>query len=313
MWTQIGGLENYRRTQSFNIDNGCISVSTIAANDEFICFLAQNENNSASILVTDGASVTRISSDGIDYVLESLTRPDQSTAFLFRQDGHLFYQITFFNPNDNLTLYYDFDSKRFFHGSDQDLNFHPARQVVFFNNATYFISLNDANIYQLGTDFITYNYSLDPNAMGDVIPRIRICKSIRRDDSSRFRVNLFTFWIEQGVNNYYLMPHTGPVCNGTLITEMGEHPIITELGFLILTETGSCTSLFDIPRVDMSFSKNGNESFSNVVGNDLNSQGNYKNQIRWWRMGQANEFTIQLRFWGFQRFVVKDGVAELSL
>ena len=313
MWTQIGGLENYRRTQSFNIDNGCISVSTIAANDEFICFLAQNENNSASILVTDGASVTRISSDGIDYVLESLTRPDQSTAFLFRQDGHLFYQITFFNPNDNLTLYYDFDSKRFFHGSDQDLNFHPARQVVFFNNATYFISLNDANIYQLGTDFITYNYSLDPNAMGDVIPRIRICKSIRRDDSSRFRVNLFTFLIEQGVNNYYLMPHTGPVCNGTLITETGEHPIITELGFLILTETGSCTSLFDIPRVDMSFSKNGNESFSNIVGNDLNPQGNYKNQIRWWRMGQANEFTIQLRFWGFQRFVVKDGVAELSL
>jgi|SRR5277367_505904 len=313
MWTQIGDLENYRRVQSFNIDNGCISISTIAANDEFICWLSQNENNSATMMVMNGTSVKRISTDGIDNLLESITRPDQSTAFLFRQDGHLFYQVTFFNPNDNLTLFYDFNNDRFYHASDQDLNFHPARQVVFFNGASYFISLNDANLYQLGTDFITYNYSLDPNTMGDVIPRIRICKSIRREDSSRFRINRFTFWIEQGVNNYYLMPYTEPECFGTLITETGQFPIITEMGYQILTESGYCTSIFDIPRVDLSFSKNGNESFSNVVGRVLNSQGNYRNQIRWHRIGQANECAIQLRFWGFQRFVVKDGVLEITI
>jgi hypothetical protein len=30
-------------------------------------------------------------------------------------------------------------------------------------------------------------------------------------------------------------------------------------------------------------------------------------------MGEANEFTFQLRFWGFQRFVVKDGVADIMI
>ncbi len=313
IWTQIGGIENYRRVQSFNIDSGVVSASTIAANDQFVCWLGQNENNSPVIFKTDGASIEEISTDGIDHLLGNLTHPEKSTAFFFKEDGHLFYQLTFFDPDDNLSLFYDFTTKMFFHVSDQNLDFHPARQAVYFNKKTYFVSLNDASIYQMATEFVTYNFNLNPNVLGDEIPRIRICKSIRLEDSQRFRVEQLTFWIEQGVTTTYLMKQTGEVCDGTLITESGNNRIVTELGIPILSESGSCVSVFDVPRVDMSFSKNGNESFSNVVGNPLNPQGIYRNQIRWWRMGQANEFTPQFRFWGFQRFVVRDGVADLIL
>jgi hypothetical protein len=314
VWTQVGGIENYRRVQSFNMDSGCVAVATIAANEEFVCFLAQNENNAPSILVTDGASTQRISTDGIDYLLQTITRPQKSTAFFFRQDGHLFYQITFFNANDNLSLIYDFNTKKFFHVSDQNLNYHPARQVVYFNEKTYFVSLNDASIYQMGTEFVTYNYNIDPYVTGEVIPRIRICKSIRLEDSSRFRVGQFTFWIEQGINDFYLInPDNNIVCNGLLVTETGGNFIVSQQGDPLLSQTGSCLQVFERPRVDMSFSKNGNQSFSNIVGRNLNPEGVYQNQIRWWRMGQANEFTVQLRFWGLQRFVVKDGVAEVMV
>ncbi|CAB4127667.1 hypothetical protein UFOVP93_5 [uncultured Caudovirales phage] len=311
VWTQVGDIENYRRVQSFNIDSGCVNVATIAANEEFVCWLAQNENNAPSIFVTNGASVQRISSDGIDYLLQTIVHPEDSTAFFFRQDGHLFYQLTFFNTDDNVSLVYDFTTQKFFHVSDQNLNFHPARQVVYFNENTYFVSLNDASIYQMGTDRVTYNYSLDTTLPGDVIPRIRICKSIRLDNSARFRVGQFTFWIEQGVTNFYLIKPTGTVCEGLLITESNNYQIVSEQLIPLLSESGSCVSVFDIPRVDMSFSKNGNQSFSNVVGANLNPRGRYQNQIRWERLGQANEFTVQLRFWGFQRFVAKDGVAEI--
>lgn len=313
VWTQIGGIENYRRVQSFNIDSGCVAVSTIAANEEFVCWLAKNENNAPSILFTNGASIERISSDGIDYLLQTITRPQQSTAFFFRQDGHLFYQITFFNENDNLSLIYDFNTKRFFHVSDEDLNYHPARQVVYFNEKTYFVSLNDASIYQMGTEFVTYNYRLDTHIAGDEIPRIRICKPIRREDSSRFRVGQFTFWIEQGINDFYLVNPDDFSCNSPLITEIGNNQIVSQQGVPIVFPVGSCVETLDRPRVDLSFSKNGNQSFSNVVGRNLNPRGKYQNQIRWHRMGQANEFTTQLRFWGLQRFVVKDGVAEVML
>jgi hypothetical protein len=308
IWTQVGGSDNYRRIQSFNIDNGVISVSTIAANEEFVCWLAQSENNAPTIVYTDGGSVNRISSDGIDSLLQTLQFPHQSTAFFLRQDGHLFYQVTFYNPADDLTLFYDFNTKQFFHASDENLNFHPAQQAVYFNGEVYFVSLNDAGLYQMGTQFVTYNYNLDPTLPGKEIPRIRICKSIRKKDSQRFRVGLFTFWLEQGVNQFYT---DSAVCMGLLITEDGQNFIITEDGNQIIAENGACGVQANQPRVDMSFSKNGNQSFSNVVGRPLNVNGQYRNQIRWHRMGQANEFTIQLRFWGLQRFVANDGLVEL--
>lgn len=310
VWNQIGGEQNYVRVQSFNIDNGVVSPGTIAASDDFVVWLAKNENNAPCIMVTDGASATRISSDGIDFLLSTMKFPEQSTAFMYRQDGHLFWQITFYNSADNLTLIRDFTTNMFFHVSDEKLNFHPARDVVYYKEESYFISLNDAGIYRMNNTLDTYDYSKDVGTLGEEIPRIRIPKSVRKEDSSTFRAGQFSFWIEQGVSKVYYLEHLNQ-CNGLLLTEQGGN-ILTEQGGHMLSQQGSCTTLQpNIPRVDMSFSKNGNQSFSNIVGRKLNTVGKYRNQIRWHRMGQANEFTPQLRFWGFQRFVAGNGVLDV--
>jgi len=311
VWTNVGGVENYRRNSSFNIDSGAVSINTIAASEDVVCWLGQNENNAPAIMVTDGSQTTRISTDGIDGLLQNIVRPDRSTAFFYRQDGHLFYQLTFFDQADNLSLIYDFNTKQFFHVTDEDLNFHPARQVIYFNEKTFFISLNDGSAYQMGTEFITYNYNLDPNDDGDTIPRIRICNTIRLENSDRFRVGKFTFWIEQGVNEFYILDADDVSCVGQLVTEDTGDRIISEGGSLMLAEGGYCISNANRPRVDMSFSKNGNQSYSNIVSNYINPQAKYRNQMNWHRLGQANEFTVQLRFWGWQRFVVKNGVADV--
>lgn len=339
IWTNTAesGQFIYTRVSSYNIDNGCVSVATIAASEEFIVWLGQNENNSPSIMMTNGGETTKLSSDGIDNVLQDLEFPEQSIAFFYRQDGHLFYQITFYNEHDNLSLIYDFNTQKFFHVSDEDLNYHPARQVVYFRDKTYFVSLNDNFIYEMSTNYVTYNYAggstdkliteddgfyivtedglqiLDETGQSiDIyqvrtIPRIRICKSVRRADSSVFRVGHFVFWIEQGVNNFLPTDE----CGGQLITEDDAFDIITEDGIYIIDEAGGCIPVDNRPRVDMSFSKNGNQSFSNVVSRDLNAQGHYRNIITWHRMGMANEFTIQLRFWGLQRFVANNGIIEI--
>lgn len=315
LWTNTGGAANYTRMSSFNIDNGCISVATIAASEDFIVWLSQNENNSPSIMMTNGAQATKLSTDGIDNMLQDLRHPEQSTAFFYRQDGHLFYQITFYNSSDNVSLIYDFNTQKFFHVSDEDLNYHPARNVVYFDNKTLFVSLNDNGLYDMSTNYYSYTYQRESSGRlitedeesyiitetgeyiideeGNVIeryvsyeiPRIRICKSIRFRNSEVFAANSFRFWIEQGVNDFLYADSV----NGQGVPD----------------------SVTDTPCVDMSFSKNGNQSFSNVVRHNLNTQGNYKNQITWYRMGFANEFTIQLRFWGFNRVCVADGVLEV--
>jgi hypothetical protein len=304
---EVAETGTYVRVSSYSIDNGCASVSTIAASEETVVWLAVNESNSPVIMVTNGAETKQISTDGIDHLMETIKFPDQSTAFFSRQNGHLFYQLTFFNPQYNLTLAYDFTTNKFFHLSDENLNFHIARDVVYFNKQSYMISLNNAAIYEIGDQFNTYSYTEDPSDLGFLIPRIRICNTIRKKDSSTFRCGLFTFWIEQGVNDYF----EESVCNGELITEITEDNIVSESGLIMLAEFGSCNFIINAPAVDMSFSKTGNENFSNFVRRELQPMSHFRNQIRWHRIGQANELTVQLRFWNFNRMVVSNGVAEV--
>jgi hypothetical protein len=311
VWSNVGGAENYRRISSFNIDGGAVSINTIAASEDVVCWLGKNENNSPSLMVTDGSQTKRISTDGIDGLMQNISRPDQSTAFFYRQDGHLFYQITFFNDADNLSLIYDFNTSQFFHVTDEDLNFHPARQVIYFNEKSFFISLNDGFVYQMGSQFVTYNYNLNANDSGDIIPRIRICNTVRMENSDRFRIGKFTFWLEQGVNDFYVLNANDVSCVGLIVTEDVGDQIVTESGIAMIDESGYCIENANRPRVDMSFSKNGNQSFSNIVSNYMNPEGKYRNQINWHRMGSANEFTIQLRFWGMQRIVAKNGLVEV--
>lgn len=311
IWSNIGGTQNYAKVQSSSADRGVVSINTIAASEDRIVWLSENEFDGACLMVYEGGQFKRISTDGIDFLLQSLVAPQTSTAFYCRLDGHLFYQITFFDERDNLSLLYDFNSGLFFNVSDESMNYHPARQVTYYNNTTYFVSLNHADLFTMATDIISYNYNVDPTIDSFQIPRVRICNTVRMPDASRFRVGRFSLTIEQGVTKTYeIDTNNGLVCLGLLVTEPG-FPIITETGVLMIDESGQCFTNLGVPRVDMTFSKDGNQIFSNVVSRDMNSAGFYRNMMQWWRMGEANEFTIQLRFWGLQRFVVGSAILEI--
>lgn len=325
IWTQVAGLQNYRRNSTISIDYGCISVSTIAKSDRFVAWLAINEYNQPVIMVFSGQNAQPISTDGIDYLLGQVQFPAQSTAMFFRQDGHLFYQLTFFNPVDNTTIIYDFDGgeEKFFHLTDGGLNYHPARNYVYFNQKTYFISLNTGGLYQSSTNFTTYNENL-PNVVNPdqnfEIPRIRMGETIRADDSSQFRANSFTFTIEQGndpnVTGLSILNN-----EDLLITEdLFVHPddvIYTENGIPMADEdSGAGIGAGDlpppyIPRVDLSISFDGGISFGNTVGRNLNPVGIRQNILNWENMGMCNSWTPQLRFYGTDRFVAYDGVMEM--
>jgi len=311
IWTQVGGLQNYRRVSSLNIDSGCISVSTIAAAEKSVFWLGITEKNAPAIMkFTLQQGFERISTDGIDNVLDNISRPDRSTAAIYRQNGHLFYQLTFYDQEDNFTLIYDTNTSLFFHSSDQHLNFHPSRETVFFNSRWFFASINDPYLYEQSQNFTTIDESLgaDENVQSIwEIQRIRICDTIRSSDTVRFRASSFVMPIEQG---------NDPGCQGAtavdyVITEDSDQ-IITESGALVITED-SITSLQIgyCPRVDLSFSVDGGRTWSNTVGQVLNFLGHRKNILNWQNLGMSNEFIIKLRFWGMQSFVCGDGELEV--
>ena len=301
IWTDIGGSETYRRNASINIDYGLVSVSTLASSDEIICWLGINEKSEPSIMTMRGGSAERISTDGIDFLLQSIKKPEDSTAYFYRQDGHLFYQLTFFDDEDNISIVYDFNAASFYFVSDENLNHHPGRQIIFFNGTTYFIGLQDGNLYELSS-FIT-NIEIDQTLLA--IPRIRITKSIRLKDSSRFIANYASWTMEQGVEQN-LTPLQE--CEGFILAQDGR-VIFTEDGKVMLVQEGDCLPYR--PRVDISLSKSGGETFSNIVSLPLNFTGNFQNQMRLFKMGAANDLIYQFRFWGLDRFVVNNGVLEM--
>jgi hypothetical protein len=316
----------YQRNTGSNIDYGCLNPATVAGIDKLIVWLAANEQSGPVIMKADGGSAEPISSDGIDHVLGQLHSPQNSSAFMFRKDGHLFYHINFYDPHDNLSLFYDFNTGKFFHASDENGNYFIAKQVAFFENQYYFISPNNGNLYAFNTSYTTYD--------GAEIPRIRVCHPIRSETQDYFTVTDVGFTIEQGTTD----PQYNNLGPCRLITEAGEF-LITEgdevlfvyqnnsymisqdninlisqqsdpAAFSYLVTEQDCLQLV-YPRVDLSISTDGGESFGSSVGYELNPLGKRRNMLRWWQLGIANDFTCQFRFWGFGRFVATDGQANI--
>lgn len=344
LWTEVGGEENYQRNSTLNIDIGCISVATIAWSDQYVMWLGVNEYNSPCIMILAGNKAEAISTDGIDYVLGQLKYPQQSTAFFKKEDGHLFYQITFYNPDDNLSLFYDIETKKFFNTSDADLNFHPARKMVYFNNDLYFININNGCIYKSNTNLTTYDENIDgrlPNLIKE-IPRIRTCDSLRQPNSMPFRSRNLIVTIDQG--NDELVQNANVIPDDNLIITQGGIVIVTQNyeeisiqkrsrfidyvvaqdDVIMLTQTGDIivtqNSNDDYqdefflyrPRVDLTFSIDGGRTFSNTVGVYLHSVGNRKNMLRWSnQFGQANDLIFKFHFWGKSYWCVNNGVVNI--
>lgn len=303
IWTNVGGLQVYQRNSSINIDYGVASVSTIAATDEMVAWLGINEKSSPAIMVMAGGRAERISTDGIDFLLSTVRYPQQSTAMFYRQDGHVFYLLTFLNEADNFSITYDFTTKKFYDITDWDFTYHPARQIVYFENDIYFVSLKQGSLMRMNSSITSMSTDVQNEYE---IPRIRKCNTIRLAGSDRFIANVLSLTIENGVAQNVDFQYE---CDGFILGETSGLPILTEDDVPILVEGGSCQVYR--PRFDLTLSKNGGHTYGNAVSYYMHGTGHYKNQPRFNKLGEANQLTAQFRFWGFDAVVIADAVLEI--
>lgn len=318
LWTHVGGENNYQLVSSVNIDYGCISVSTIASSDKYVMWVGINEYSTPSIMMMSGPQVQSISTDGINYLLGTIKYPNQSTAMLQEYDGHLFYQLTFYNEADNISLAYDTTTGKFFNLSDSNNNYHPANRMVYFNNNVYFVSLNNGSLYQTGTQFTTYNENIgatelnyNPN-INKEIPRTRICTPVRNENGSPFRARNLQVEIDQG-NDKNVNTLSLTAALNYIVTE-GDNPdfIVTETGDRIIAEGRLNTELPYWPRVDLSLSKDSGETWSATASRKMHPIGRRKNILGWHgNLGYSNDFTPKFKFWGTSYYCVGNGTLEL--
>lgn len=266
LWTDVGGSQfPYQRSSTINFDYGCLNPATIAISDKVVTWLGANEKSGPVIMYSTGADINQISTDGINYKLALLNHPEKSTGFFLKLAGHLIYQLTFYDPSDNYSVIYDFNTQKFFDVTDEEQNYHIARRVAFFNNDYFFVSLNDGNLYRMRPDLTYYDYGhfQDNSPRTYDIPRIRVCSNVRMPNQFRFVVNNLTFTLEQDEDSFNLMQ---------------EFPYQ--------------------PRIGCSVSRNGGINYSSYVDKAIYTYGHRMNRLNWWQLGSANDFVPQFRFWG---------------
>jgi hypothetical protein len=210
----------YQRNNWYSIEYGVVNPATIAISDNFMVWLGANEKQGIAILMSQGQSAEQISTDGVNFTMSQLKQPTNAFAMLFKQAGHIFYQITW--PADNLTLVYDFNTKNFYHLSDQNGNYHIARSVAFFNNDYYFVSANDSNLYKMDSTFYTYN--------GNEIPRVRQIPNFALPNNAPFLINDLTIYMEQGNSNFPQKIQTSISKDGSMFYGKKNDTILNPIG-----------------------------------------------------------------------------------
>lgn len=326
----VGGLQVYARVSSLNVDYGVASIHTIASNDTMVVWLAINAVSPPVIMYFDGKTHQTISSDGINHLMDLVKFPNQSVGFLYKRAGHLLYQLTCYNPQDNFSLLYDFNTKRFQFITDADLNYHPAVGMIYSNNTNYFVSLNNGCLYETGLEFTTYNENVvgveHPNfrlSKDRIIPRQLITDTFRFEPEETgfnsyptgFSVNSFSFLIKQGAEKDYSQAYAELDVTGIVITEEGAI-VETEDGDVVITEGANVgtdsTEIKYEPAVDLSISMDGAESWSNEVRRTMHYLGHRKNTMPWDALGYMNEITYKLKIWSYGQVVLENGTMLLS-
>lgn len=316
--TAVGGLQGYQRVSTKNIDYGVLNVETIAFSDRFVVWLATNQSAEPVIATFNGQEFQTLSSDGINNLLRSIQNPRKSSGMMYKVYGHLIYQITFYDSRDDISLIYDFTEQKFYHISDYDLTFHPARQFIYAREKYFFISLKNGSIYESSTDLISYDENLVNEGsssylehLNHIIPRQRVCSSIRTD-GSRFRCRRMLLILKQGsdVRNSELKYLTG--CSEKIVTIDTGEDIVTIQGGEAIVTISSDKCLPYRPAVDLAVSKDGGETYSAYVRRDMRFLGFRQNEMTWEQLGICNEFTPKFKFWGYDNFVILGATLELS-
>lgn len=86
-------------------DHGTPAPYSVCCHDNKIFFLSQDPDGTAMVLMLDGYDVRRISNHGLEYALAQYSRLDDARAFIYQQEGHIFFVLTF--PTADATWVFD--------------------------------------------------------------------------------------------------------------------------------------------------------------------------------------------------------------
>lgn len=195
-WDSGAALFPFERIDGAFIETGTISAATCCVVAGSVTWLGNDQRGSGTVWHAQGYLPQRISTHAVERALSSYANLASSFAFVYRQNGHEFYQLTVPPSTTDAggTWCFDFavgqwHERSYLDSSDGELPHRAACASVAFGSVVVGDRLN-GNLYSYDTDYYSDN--------GDPIRRLRQSPHLSSAEK-RIRHNAFELQAEPGV------------------------------------------------------------------------------------------------------------------
>ncbi len=166
---------------------GCNARRSIANYEDDLMFLSDKNQ----VVRKQGLQLVPASTYQIDFLISTMTITSDAVGFMYFQEGHVFYELTF--PSDNTTICYDLTTG-FWHtrATGTSDNRSPANSVIRFNDQVLVGDFNNGRIFEYDLNTFTDDK--------DVKRAIRAAQPLNERNQLMF-FSSFELDMETGVGN----------------------------------------------------------------------------------------------------------------
>lgn len=178
VWYNSGAADfPFERNQGAFIEKGCGARYSVAKQNNTVFFVGSD----LMVYQMNGYTPTRISNHAVEATLKGVNL-DDSFAYTYQDEGHLFYVLTI--PASNITWCYDLSTGSWHIRQSYQFGRHQANNAIYFDSKTLVGDFQNGRIYQLSSNY--YTDDGEPIIRDFILPTVNNGREFLTVDSLEF-------------------------------------------------------------------------------------------------------------------------------
>jgi len=301
VWENAGLGTNlpFRRNNSLLMEVGTPALGSVSVGFDRMFFLAQDKDGLAGVMEVKGTESILVSNRALDFQLaQYAAEPTKGVAdargILIKENGIIFYRLNFTLANHTFVLNVTMSTVEAPKWHEEEIlngDRHPAQTHAYFDGVNYYGDYNAPKFYIVADGVSTND--------GETIRRMRIGRQMTPEGYNRLRIDRFQVDLLQGALD---------------IIDLVDVDLLTENEIVLTTETLVNIILeeqIDVgggqPIVFLSISKDGGQTFGNLLQATMGKIGERTYRTVWRKLGttpRGQGFIPKIEFFNEIPFVV---------
>jgi hypothetical protein len=259
VWYDTGAAEfPFERRTGLIVKYGCDAPLSVAvADNNFLLWLARNEEGARVVVMIDGYEAKIISNEAINAAMNGYDKVDNAFSFVHQWDGHIFFVITF--PSADRTWVYDLTTQAW----------HERRSEL--DNELPYVTETRQGRWRPSC----YSYYKGKHLVGDF------------ESGNIFKLSRSTY-DENGTS--ITRERTSQVTQSKL-----DRITINSLQIDFEAGKGLNTGQGSDPQIMLEVSRDGGYTWGNELWRSSGKVGEYTHRAKWNRLGTARSFVFRIR------------------